>query len=57
MKHVEAGIIVGAAVLAIILVVTGLNHFVGSTWAGIILTATVVVTIAAAVIDYLTEER
>jgi len=57
MNHIQAGIFVGATMLTIILVITGLAHFVGGSMAGIILTATVVVGVAAAVLDYLTEER
>ena len=57
MKHIEAGVTVGAAMLIIVLIVSGLAHFVGGTWAGIILTAVVVVGIGAAVIDYITEEE
>ena len=57
MKHIQAGTLIGGVMLLVILVVTGLAHFVGGVAAGVILTATVVVGIAAAVIDYLTEER
>jgi hypothetical protein len=56
-NHIQAGIFVSTTMLIVVLVLTGLAHFVGGTWAGIILTATVVVGVAAAVLDYLTEER
>lgn len=58
MKHVQAGVVVGGATLLTVLALTGLAHFVGGwSYAGIIIVAAVVVGIAAAVIDYLTEER
>jgi len=57
MKHIEAGVTMAAGFFLFVLAVTGLAHFVGGVWAGIILTATVVVGIAIAVVDYITEER
>ena len=57
MKHIEAGVTLMVVAFVVVFAVTGLAHFVGGSMAGIIITAVVVIGIAGAVIDYLTEER